>query len=158
MVRSNPVYVRDCVACRYARTTAIWSMVGHITGLGDRHGENILLDTTNGDVLHVDFCYLFDKATLLEVPERVPFRYSPAVGTAHLSTATTECDCLDLIRLTPNVEDGFGVTKREGVFRCSSEVALKVQPPVRSIECIAASAQSRSARVASQRLQFSTPS
>jgi phosphatidylinositol kinase/protein kinase (PI-3 family) len=75
-VRIRCTYV---IACRYARTTAIWSMVGHITGLGDRHGENILLDTTNGDVLHVDFCYLFDKATLLEVPERVPFRYGPSL-------------------------------------------------------------------------------
>lgn len=27
--------------------------------LGDRHGENILVDTTNGDVVHVDFNCLF---------------------------------------------------------------------------------------------------
>lgn len=27
--------------------------------LGDRHGENILIDTTNGDVVHVDFNCLF---------------------------------------------------------------------------------------------------
>ncbi len=27
----------------YTRTTAVWCMVGHIVGLGDRHGENILV-------------------------------------------------------------------------------------------------------------------
>ena len=29
--------------------------------LGDRHGENILLDEHNGDVVHVDFNCLFEK-------------------------------------------------------------------------------------------------
>jgi hypothetical protein len=28
----------------FAHTAAVWSMVGHVVGLGDRHGENILLD------------------------------------------------------------------------------------------------------------------
>ena len=45
----------------YARTTAVMSMVGYILGLGDRHGENILLDSTNGDIVHVDFNCLFNK-------------------------------------------------------------------------------------------------
>lgn len=35
--------------------------VGHIVGLGDRHGENMLFDASSGDVLHVDFSCLFDK-------------------------------------------------------------------------------------------------
>ncbi len=46
----------------FTRTAAVWSMVGHIVGLGDRHGENILLDAGAGDLLHVDFSVLFDKA------------------------------------------------------------------------------------------------
>lgn len=58
----------------YAHTTAVWSMVGHIVGLGDRHGENILFDSTTGDCVHVDFSCLFDKGLLLEKPELVPFR------------------------------------------------------------------------------------
>jgi serine/threonine-protein kinase ATR len=45
----------------YSRTSAVMSMVGHVLGLGDRHGENILFDETNGDTLHVDFNCLFDK-------------------------------------------------------------------------------------------------
>ena len=33
----------------------------HRARLGDRHGENILLDTNTGDVVHVDFNCLFEK-------------------------------------------------------------------------------------------------
>lgn len=45
------------------------SMVGFLLGLGDRHGENILLDITCGDVIHVDFNLLFNKSEELSVPE-----------------------------------------------------------------------------------------
>ena len=41
-------------------------------GLGDRHGENILLDTTCGDTVHVDFGCLFDKGLTLEVSLSLP--------------------------------------------------------------------------------------
>ncbi|PNW78179.1 hypothetical protein CHLRE_10g467200v5 [Chlamydomonas reinhardtii] len=86
----------------FTRTNAVWCMVGHMLGLGDRHGENILLDTTCGDTVHVDFGCLFDKGLTLEVPEMVPFR------------------------LTQNVIDGFGITGVEGVFRRCSETTLQV--------------------------------
>jgi Phosphatidylinositol 3- and 4-kinase len=33
--------------------------------LGDRHCENILLDSNTGDVVHVDFNCLFDKARVV---------------------------------------------------------------------------------------------
>ena len=42
-----------------------WSGVGHVIGLGDRHTENILLDVTNGECVHVDFDCLFDKGLSL---------------------------------------------------------------------------------------------
>mmetsp|Transcript_43281 Transcript_43281/g.138235 ORF Transcript_43281/g.138235 Transcript_43281/m.138235 type:complete len:207 (+) Transcript_43281:80-700(+) len=86
----------------FARTTAVWSMVGHIVGLGDRHGENLLLDSSTGDCVHVDFSCLFDKGLLLEKPEMVPFR------------------------LTQNMVDGFGACGHEGVFRRVCETALGV--------------------------------
>lgn len=35
------------------------SMVGFILGLGDRHGENLLIETTTGQVVHVDFNLIF---------------------------------------------------------------------------------------------------
>lgn len=47
----------------YIRSNAVISITGYILGLGDRHGENILLDSTCGDVVHVDFNCLFNKGT-----------------------------------------------------------------------------------------------
>ncbi|CAE7142760.1 unnamed protein product [Rhizoctonia solani] len=47
----------------YTRTTAVMSMVGHILGLGDRHGENLMFDTVNGDLVHVDLNCLFERAS-----------------------------------------------------------------------------------------------
>lgn len=49
-------------------TTAVWSMVGHVVGLGDRHGENILIDASSGDAVMIDFGCLFDKVSLGTVP------------------------------------------------------------------------------------------
>ncbi|KAJ3568764.1 hypothetical protein NP233_g5503 [Leucocoprinus birnbaumii] len=86
----------------YGRTAAVMSMVGFILGLGDRHCENILLDTNTGDVVHVDFNCLFEKGKSLETPERVPFR------------------------LTQNLVDGLGVTGVEGFFRTACEVTLQL--------------------------------
>ncbi|GLC70545.1 hypothetical protein PLESTF_001002500 [Pleodorina starrii] len=77
-------------------------MVGHMLGLGDRHGENIMLDSTCGDTVHVDFGCLFDKGLTLEIPEMVPFR------------------------LTQNVVDGFGINGVEGVYRRCCEITLQV--------------------------------
>jgi serine/threonine-protein kinase ATR len=85
-----------------ARSTAVWSMVGYILGLGDRHGENILFDIKNGECVHVDFSCLFEKGLALAQPEVVPFR------------------------LTPNMVDILGVTGTEGAFREVSEVTMKL--------------------------------
>ncbi|KAL5004570.1 hypothetical protein ScPMuIL_018026 [Solemya velum] len=86
----------------YARTVAVMSMVGYILGLGDRHGENILFDSTTGDCVHVDFNCLFNKGETFEWPERVPFR------------------------LTPNMIDAMGPMGIEGIFRRACEVTLRV--------------------------------
>ena len=43
------------------------SIVGYIVGLGDRHGENILIDSTNGDSVHVDFSCLFNRVSFPSV-------------------------------------------------------------------------------------------
>ncbi|KAL7118480.1 hypothetical protein ACP275_02G004300 [Erythranthe tilingii] len=86
----------------YAHTTAVWSMVGHIVGLGDRHGENILFDSTTGDCVHVDFSCLFDKGLDLDKPELVPFR------------------------LTQNMIDGLGITGYEGTYLKVCEITLAI--------------------------------
>ncbi|KAH8053280.1 phosphatidylinositol kinase [Aureococcus anophagefferens] len=84
----------------FARSSAIWSAVGHVLGLGDRHGENIMVDIDRGEQVHVDFDCIFDKGTRLKTPEIVPFR------------------------LTPHMVEAFGVTGVEGCFRRSLEVGL----------------------------------
>ncbi|XP_076061506.1 serine/threonine-protein kinase atr-like isoform X2 [Oratosquilla oratoria] len=86
----------------YCRTTAVMSMVGYILGLGDRHGENILFDSSNGDTVHVDFNCLFNKGENFDWPERVPFR------------------------LTHNMVAAMGPTGCEGVYRITCEVTLRV--------------------------------
>ena len=87
---------------RFTQSTAVWSAVGHVLGLGDRHTENMLVAVESAEMCHVDFDCLFDKGLVLQRPEVVPFR------------------------LTPNLVDAMGVTGVEGRFRRSMEVTLSV--------------------------------
>jgi len=77
----------------YSRSTAAISILGHVLGLGDRHGHNILLDEQTGEVVHIDLGVAFEAGRVLPVPEVVPFR------------------------LTRDLVDGMGITGVEGVFR-----------------------------------------
>jgi serine-protein kinase ATM len=45
----------------YSRSVAASSMIGHILGLGDRHGQNILLDKMTGEVVHIDLGVAFEQ-------------------------------------------------------------------------------------------------
>eukprot|EP00435_Cladocopium_sp_Y103_P046562 s102_g13.t1 len=58
----------------YTLSTAFSSILGYLIGLGDRHLDNLLLDLTTGEVVHVDYSICFDRGQRLRVPERVPFR------------------------------------------------------------------------------------
>ncbi|KAK4219053.1 hypothetical protein QBC37DRAFT_469608 [Rhypophila decipiens] len=87
---------------KYTRSCAVMSMVGTILGLGDRHGENVLLEEGNGGVFHVDFNCLFDKGLTFAQPERVPFR------------------------LTHNMTAAMGIYGYEGPFRHCSELTLRI--------------------------------
>lgn len=87
---------------RFTLSAAAWSAVGHVIGLGDRHSENILLDKTNGECVHVDFDCLFDKGLHLPKPETVPFR------------------------LTQNMVDAFGPTGADGVYSCNLQAAMSI--------------------------------
>ena len=40
---------------KFALSSSAWSAIGHVIGLGDRHSENVLIDTNNGQCVHVDF-------------------------------------------------------------------------------------------------------
>lgn len=68
-----------CARKEYIHTCAVWSILGYIVGLGDRHAENILLNITTGQIMHVDFDCLFGKGIQLAIPELVPFRMTQNV-------------------------------------------------------------------------------
>lgn len=86
---------------KYTRSCAVMSIVGHVLGLGDRHGENLLLIEEDGRVFHVDFNCLFDKGLTFEKPELVPFR------------------------LTHNMVDAMGAYGVEGPYRLAAELTLR---------------------------------
>ncbi|XP_055380067.1 serine/threonine-protein kinase ATR [Condylostylus longicornis] len=86
----------------FIQSTAVMSIVGYILGLGDRHGENILMDGQTGDAVHVDFNCLFNRAELFAFPEKVPFR------------------------LTHNMVDAMGPLGTEGPFKKCCEITMHV--------------------------------
>lgn len=45
----------------YTRSVATTSIVGHILGLGDRHTSNILLESSTGEVVHIDLGIAFEQ-------------------------------------------------------------------------------------------------
>lgn len=47
----------------YTRSTAAISILGHVLGLGDRHGHNILLDKATGEVVHIDLGVAFEQVS-----------------------------------------------------------------------------------------------
>lgn len=59
---------------RFIHSCATMSIIGYVIGLGDRHPENILLDYTTGEVIHIDYNICFELGKTLPVPEKVPFR------------------------------------------------------------------------------------
>ncbi|XP_076172316.1 serine/threonine-protein kinase tefu isoform X2 [Ptiloglossa arizonensis] len=77
----------------YTRSIATTSIAGYILGLGDRHLNNILIDQTTAEVIHIDFGIAFEQGKVLPIPETIPFR------------------------LTQNIEVAMGVSGIEGTMR-----------------------------------------
>ncbi|CAH2005991.1 unnamed protein product [Acanthoscelides obtectus] len=86
----------------YVRSVATASMCGYVLGIGDRHVQNILIDKTTAEVIHIDFGIAFEQGKILPTPETVPFR------------------------LTRDIVDGMGVSGVEGDFRRSCEKTMEV--------------------------------
>ncbi|KAJ1995860.1 hypothetical protein EDC05_000518 [Coemansia umbellata] len=85
----------------YIRSAAVSSIAGWVLGIGDRHLQNILVDQSTAELVHIDLGIAFDLGKLLPIPEAVPFR------------------------LTREMVDGMGLLGLEGTFRHISEVALE---------------------------------
>ena len=87
---------------RYSYSVAVMSIIGYIIGLGDRHLDNMLVDLTSGDVVHIDYNVCFEKGKALRVPEKVPFRLTPnlceALGVTgvEVSFCTFLCICVSV--------------------------------------------------------------
>lgn len=58
----------------YTRCTAVWSMLGYVFGVGDRHTANIMVQPRTGRVVHIDYEMMLDLGRYLKVAENVPFR------------------------------------------------------------------------------------
>nr|NVI76409.1 no-on-and-no-off transient C [Cucujiformia] len=43
------------VTKRFSYSVAVMSIIGYIIGLGDRHLDNVLVDLTSGEVVHIDY-------------------------------------------------------------------------------------------------------
>nr|CAI5844505.1 unnamed protein product [Callosobruchus analis] len=86
----------------YVHSVATASMCGYILGIGDRHVQNILIDKTTAEIIHIDFGIAFEQGKILPTPEKVPFR------------------------LTRDIVDGMGVSGVEGDFRRSCEKTMGV--------------------------------
>lgn len=84
----------------YTTSCATASIVGYVVGLGDRHVQNILVDTQTAELVHIDLGIAFEQGRILPIPETVPFR------------------------LTRDIVDGFGVCGMHGLFRSSCELTL----------------------------------
>ncbi|KAI9100689.1 kinase-like domain-containing protein [Phlyctochytrium arcticum] len=85
----------------FARSSAVMSVVGYVIGLGDRHLDNILIDSKTGEVVHIDYNVCFENGRKLRIPETVPFR------------------------LTGIIRDAFGPYGTAGEFRTACEIVLK---------------------------------
>lgn len=64
----------------FTRSIATSSIAGWISGLGDRHINNILFDKVRAEAIHIDLGIAFDQGKLLSTPEQVPFRLTRDLG------------------------------------------------------------------------------
>ncbi|KAJ2389771.1 hypothetical protein GGI23_005767, partial [Coemansia sp. RSA 2559] len=62
------------------RSISMSSIAGYILGLGDRHLDNLLVDTRRGCLVQIDFNVCYDFGGVSHVPETVPFRMTPILS------------------------------------------------------------------------------
>lgn len=86
----------------YTTSVAVSSIVGYILGIGDRHVQNILIDSNTAEVIHIDFGIAFEQGKILPHKELIPFR------------------------LTRDIVAPMGVSGVDGIFRKTCERTMKI--------------------------------
>lgn len=64
-----------CARKNYIVSSAYYSIIGYILGLGDRHCENLLYSLNSGICMHVDFNCLFDKVIIIFTIRGDPLKF-----------------------------------------------------------------------------------
>lgn len=54
-------------------------LVTYLFGIGDRHLENFLIQTSTGSLVMIDFGYSFGASIELPIPELIPFRFTKSM-------------------------------------------------------------------------------
>jgi len=103
----------------YTRSVVTTSIVGHVLGLGDRHTSNILLDSSTGEIVHIDLGIAFEQVaffpSLLSIYDLII-----------VQGKTTPHPRMRPVRMTADMVDGMGTTGTQGVFQRCGEETLRV--------------------------------
>ena len=110
------------IRLNYTRSVATTSIVGHILGLGDRHTSNILLDSSTGEVVHIDLGIAFEQVGLF------PSFLSHCLICVHKGKLLPVPECVPF-RMTADMVDGMGTAGTQGVFQRCAEETLLLQAP-----------------------------
>ncbi|CDW71353.1 dna-dependent protein kinase catalytic subunit [Stylonychia lemnae] len=64
---------------QFTKSLATFSIASYLIGIGDRHLENFLIDTSDGEILGIDFGIAFGSGIQLGIPELMPFRLTQQI-------------------------------------------------------------------------------
>ena len=62
---------------RLLHSYAVMALSQWVLGIGDRHTDNFLFDTSTGQLAAIDFGMAFGQGQLLRIPELIPLRFTP---------------------------------------------------------------------------------
>lgn len=88
------------VRSMFAKSLAALSIAAYVLGIGDRHPENILVDTVSGCAIAIDFGHAFGTGcSLLPVPELMPFRMTWQLQNIYTPLNTMALLKADMVRV-----------------------------------------------------------
>lgn len=92
----------------YSSSCSTWSVIGYISGLGDRHIENILISEKNCELKHIDYGHIFGSGQNLKIKEIVSYRLSPNIVNALGILETKGQFLYSMLKLIYVFESSFG--------------------------------------------------